>query len=143
MVSFYMLFIPTSRPESQQRWEEIIAPQLEMILGISLDPSAVNTYIPPEELPKPQVYDPSVMRSSVVRWTLNSKTSWIDQLCEIELRDDDVTWFVLNSDVAKIIDQTAEAISEEVIQETVAAVVGKLLSSDEGKSFGTKRRASS
>ena len=107
-----------------------------MILGISLNPSASDTSLPPpEDMPKPQVYDPSVLRSSLVQWTLNSKTSWIDQLCEIELREDDASWFVLKSDETRVINKTTECIGDDVVLETLNSVLQDLKTTKEWPLF--------
>nr|CDS24485.1 Serine rich adhesin for platelets [Echinococcus granulosus] len=113
------------RPESQSRWEAILAPQLEAILGMSLDPAASLGPSPPI-LPKPQVFDPSVLRSSLVRWTLNSKTCWIEQLLEIELRDEDSSWFNFKPFEEQVINTAVRDIANELAEDMVVSVLKKL-----------------
>uniref|UniRef100_A0A915EWD2 Serine rich adhesin for platelets n=1 Tax=Echinococcus canadensis TaxID=519352 RepID=A0A915EWD2_9CEST len=113
------------RPESQSRWEAILAPQLEAILGMSLDPAACLGPSPPI-LPKPQVFDPSVLRSSLVRWTLNSKTCWIEQLLEIELRDEDSSWFNFKPFEEQVINTAVRDIANELAEDMVVSVLKKL-----------------
>ncbi|VDM15715.1 unnamed protein product [Hydatigera taeniaeformis] len=113
------------RPESQSRWEAILAPQLEAILGMSLDP-AESSGPSPSILPEPQVFDPFVLRSSLVQWTLYSKTCWIEQLLEAELRDEDSSWFNLKPFEEQVIDSAVEAITLELANDEAAAVVKRL-----------------
>ncbi|KAL5969574.1 hypothetical protein TSMEX_002698, partial [Taenia solium] len=113
------------RPESQSRWEAILAPQLEAILGMSLDPAASSGPSPPV-LPRPQVFDPSVLRSSLVRWTLNSKACWIEQLLETELREEDPSWFNFKPFEEQVVDTVIMDITSELADDMILSVLTRL-----------------
>ncbi|VDK31872.1 unnamed protein product [Taenia asiatica] len=113
------------RPESQSRWEAILAPQLEAILGMSLDPAA-SSGPSPLILPRPQVFDPSVLRSSLVRWTLNSKACWIEQLLETELREEDPSWFNFKPFEEQVVDTVIMDITSELANDMILSVLTRL-----------------
>lgn len=92
---------------------------------MSLDPAASSSPSPPI-LPRPQVFDPSVLRSSLVRWTLNSKACWIEQLLETELREEDPSWFNFKPFEEQVIDTVIMDITSELADEMVLSVLTRL-----------------
>lgn len=115
------MFLAFNRPESQERWESYLGPQLEAILGISLNPVAAASEDPVPR-PTPIVYDPSVVRGTVAKWTLNSK-HYVDQLCEVELRADDSSWFAYKDFIKSIIEQSTKEVAEQMTIDIIQRVL--------------------
>nr|CDS26812.2 Serine rich adhesin for platelets [Hymenolepis microstoma] len=112
------------RPEKQEIWEAYLGPQLVAILGISLDPVAAQTdeVVP---LPMPTVYDHSVVRGSISKWTLQSK-HYVDQLCEVELRADDPSWFNYRDYISTIINQSTTEVAEQMAVDTIDRLISTM-----------------
>ncbi|VDO12018.1 unnamed protein product [Rodentolepis nana] len=113
-----------NRPEKQESWEAYLGPQLEAILGISLDPATAQTdeVVP---LPMPTVYDHSVVRGSISKWTLQSK-HYVDQLCEVELRADDPSWFNYRDYISTIINQSTKEVVEQMAVDTIDRLISTM-----------------
>ncbi|VUZ44888.1 unnamed protein product [Hymenolepis diminuta] len=125
------------RPESQESWEAYLGPQLVAILGISLDPVAAQTD-DPVPLPLPTVYDHSVVRGSVSRWTLQSK-HYVDQLCEVELRADDPSWFNYRDYIKTIVDQSTKEVAEQMAVDTIDQLISTMKPSNGGMQHGREQ----